>query len=281
LPIVADDAVFRALADPTRRHLLDALYERDGRTLSELVEGLAMSRQAVTKHLAVLEDAGLVTAVRRGRERHHHLNPAPLADVGDRWIRRYHRARVDALTDLRRALEDPVTETVTTYPDATAFVYVSYIRTSAEQLWEALTTPAFVRRYFGGGGPDSDWRVGSPVRWSMGGEPARDWDQHVLEADPPRRLAYTWHNYQPEMQEMFGWSDEKLAELRQEPVSRVTFEIEPVPASNGTGPAVKLTVTHDGFVPGSEMLAGVSGGWPGILSDLKSLLETGEVVAGG
>ena len=273
--------MFRALADPTRPHLLDVLYERDGRTLSELAEGLAMSRQAVTKHLAVLEEAGLVTAVRRGRERHHHLNPAPLADVGDRWIRRYHRARVDALTDLRRALEAPVPETATTYPAATAFVYVSYIRTSAEKLWEALTTPAFVRRYFGGGGPDSDWRVGSPVRWSMGGEPARDWDQHVLEADPPRRLAYTWHNYQPEMQEMFGWSDEKLATLQQEPVSRVTFEIEPVAASDPTHPAVKLTVTHDGFVPGSEMLAGVAGGWPGILSNLKSLLETGEVVAGG
>jgi uncharacterized protein YndB with AHSA1/START domain/DNA-binding transcriptional ArsR family regulator len=274
LLVVEDDAVFRALADPTRRHLLDALYERDGRTLSELAEGLAMSRQAVTKHLAVLEEAGLVTAVRRGRERHHHLNPAPLADVADRWIRRYHRGRVDALTDLRRALEDPVTET-TTHSAATAFVYVSYIRTTPEKLWQALTTPAFIRRYFDGGGPESDWQEGSSVRWSMGGEPPRDWDQHVLEADPPRRLAYTWHNYQPEMQAMFGWSDEQLTALQQEPISRVAFEIEPV-AEN----AVKLTVTHDGFVPGSEMLAGISGGWPGILSNLKSLLETGEVVAG-
>jgi uncharacterized protein YndB with AHSA1/START domain len=154
------------------------------------------------------------------------------------------------------------------------------IRTSAEKLWEALTTPAFIRRYFDGGGPDSDWQVGAPVRWSMMGEPAQDWDQHVLEADPPCRLAYTWHNYRPEMQEMFGWSDEKLAELQQEPISRVTFEIEPVAGSDPTRPAVKLTVTHDGFVPGSEMLAGVTGGWPGILSNLKSLLETGEVVAG-
>jgi uncharacterized protein YndB with AHSA1/START domain/DNA-binding transcriptional ArsR family regulator len=271
LLIVDDDAVFRALADPTRRHLMDALYEQDGRTLSELALGLAMSRQAVTKHLAVLEEAGLVTAVRRGRERRHHLNPAPLADVGDRWIRRFHRGRVDALTDLRRALEDPMTETTTD----TAFVYVSYIRTTPEKLWEALTTPAFIRRYFDGGGPESDWAVGSPVRWSMGGEEPQDWDQHVLEATPPHRLAYTWHDYRPEMQPMFGWSDEKLAQLQQEPISRVTFEIEPV-----TGTAVKLTVTHDGFVPGSEMRAGIAGGWPGILSNLKSLLETGDVVAG-
>ncbi len=273
-----EDAVFRALADPTRRHLLDALHERDGRTLSELAEGLAMSRQAVSKHLAVLEEANLVTAVRRGRERHHHLNPAPLADVGDRWIPplrpgaggRPHRPATSP-----GGPRDPDLETATTYPAATAFVYVSYIRTTPEKLWEALTTPAFIRRYFGGGGPESDWRVGSPVAWSMGGEPGHDWGQHVLEADPPRRLAYTWHNYQPEMQEMFGWSDEDLARLRQEPVSRVAFDIEPVAEG-----AVKLTVTHDGFVPGSEMMAGVAGGWPGILSNLKSLLETGEVVAG-
>lgn len=171
-------------------------------------------------------------------------------------------------------------EMTTTYPAATAFVYVSYIRTTPEKLWEALTTPEFIRRYFDGGGPDSDWAVGSPVRWSMGGEPPQDWDQHVLEADPPRRLAYTWHNYRPEMQQMFGWSDEQLAVLQEEPISRVAFDIEPVAGPSSTHPAVKLTVTHDGFVPGSEMLAGVAGGWPGILSNLKSLLETGEVVAG-
>ena len=173
-----------------------------------------------------------------------------------------------------------MTETATTHPAATAFVYVSYIRTSAEDLWEALTTPAFIRRYFDGGGPDSDWRVGSPVRWSMGGEAPQDWGQHVLEADPPRRLAYTWHNYRPEMQPIFGWSDEQLAVLQQEPISRVAFEIEPVATADPARPAVKLTVTHDGFAPGSAMLAGIAGGWPGILSNLKSLLETGEVVAG-
>ncbi|WP_018332339.1 ArsR/SmtB family transcription factor [Actinomycetospora chiangmaiensis] len=263
-----DDAVFRALADPSRRHVLDALHARDGRTLSDLVEGLDMTRQAVAKHVAVLVAAELVVVRRHGREKHHHLNPAPLAELADRWIRKFDRARVDALTDLKRALEEPAMTT----PD---FVYVTYIRTTPEQLWAALTDPTFIRRYFDGGGPDSDWQVGSPVRWSIGGEPAQDWDQHVLESDPPRRLAYSWHTYRPEMQPMFGWSDEKLAELQQEPVSRVAFEIEPVSPT-----AVKLTVTHDGFPPGSEMLAAISGGWPGILSNLKSLLETGEVVAG-
>ncbi|GAA4773939.1 metalloregulator ArsR/SmtB family transcription factor [Actinomycetospora chlora] len=259
------DEVFRALADPSRRALLDALHARGGQSLRELREGLAMTRQAVAKHLAVLEEAGLVVTSRHGREKHHHLNAAPINDVADRWIRRYDRARAQTLADLKSALE--ATEV------SDDFVYVTYIRTTPEELWRALTDAAFITRYFDGGGPRSDWRVGSPVLWSMFGEEPHDWDQQVLEADPPRRLSYTWHTYQPEMQEMFGWSDERLAELQQEKRSKVTFEIEEA------GGAVKLTVTHDDFVPGSEMKKGVEQGWPGILSNLKSVLETGEPVA--
>lgn len=257
------DEVFRALADASRRALLDALRDRGGQSLRELGEGLDMTRQAVAKHLGVLEDAGLVVTSWHGREKHHHLNAAPINDVADRWIRRYDRARAEALADLKTALEE------TEMSDD--FVYVSYIRTTPEKLWQALTDPAFITRYFEGGGPQSDWQVGSKVLWSMEGEAHHDWDQHVLEADPPRRLAYTWHNYQPEMAEMFGWSDERLAELQQEKRSKVTFDIEPA------GQAVKLTVTHDDFAPDSEMLRGVSQGWPGLLSNLKSLLETGEI----
>jgi uncharacterized protein YndB with AHSA1/START domain len=107
--------------------------------------------------------------------------------------------------------------------------------------------------------------------WRMSADDdLHDWDQRVLEAEPNRRLSYTWHNYQPEMAPMFGWSDERLAELRKERRSKVTFEIEPA------GPMVMLTVTHDDFEPDSEMLRGVSSGWPAILSGLKTLLETGE-----
>ncbi len=102
---------------------------------------------------------------------------------------------------------------------------------------------------------------------------SHDWDQRVLVSEPYRRLSYTWHNYQPEMAAMFGWSDEKLAELRKEPISKVTFEIQPV------GAAVKLTVRHDDFPPDSEMLNGVSQGWPMILSNLKSVLETDETLS--
>lgn len=258
------DAVFRALADGSRRRLLDSLNERNGQTLRELCTGLEMSRQAVAKHLSVLEAANLVATRRRGREKLHYLNVVPINEIAERWISRYDRERVHALADLKHTLEGTVGNT--------EFVYVTYIDTTPEKLWQALTDSAFIRRYFDGGGPESDWEVGSPVLWSMAGEQSHDWDQVVLESDPGRQLSYTWHNYQPEMKEMFGWSDEQFAELVTEPRSTVTFDIEPA------GSAVKLTVTHSGFAPDSEMLKGISGGWPAILANLKTLLETGETL---
>src|SRR5436305_9753005 len=133
-----DDA-FRALADPSRRLLLDRLNERNGQTLRELCAGLGMVRQSVSKHLAVLEAAGLVTTVRRGREKLHYLNAAPINDIAERWITRYERDRVHALADLKRALED-------TRVNEPSFVYVNYIRTTPERLWRALTEPAFTER---------------------------------------------------------------------------------------------------------------------------------------
>jgi len=259
------DAIFRALADPSRRRLLDRLNERNGQTLRELCAGLDMARQSVTKHLIILEAANLVTTVRRGREKLHHLNPAPINDIAERWIHRYDRKRVHALADLKRALEDPAM-------GQTDFVYVTYIHTTPEQLWKALTEPSFTLRYWGIG-MQSDWRVGSTIKLQWGpGQEFRDIEQVVLEAEPYRRLSYRWHNYQPEHAEMFGWSDERFAELVQEPLSKVTFELEPF------GETVKLTVVHDDFVPDSEMLKGVSGGWPAILSNLKTLLETDETL---
>ena len=100
-----DDRVFKALADPTRRHLLDRLYKRDGRTLSELESELEMTRFGVMKHLRVLEDAGLVVTQRAGREKLHFLNVVPIRLVHDRWIDKFTERRVSALTDLKRKLE--------------------------------------------------------------------------------------------------------------------------------------------------------------------------------
>ena len=99
------DEVFRALADASRRQLLDRLHIRNGQTLNELCDGLAMTRQAVTKHLAILEEANLVTTIRHGREKLHYLNPVPIHQIGERWIKKFERSKLDALNELKRQLE--------------------------------------------------------------------------------------------------------------------------------------------------------------------------------
>src|SRR5690242_19708842 len=194
-----DDA-FRALADPNRRLLLDRLNERNGQTLRELCAGLDMARQSVSKHLAVLEAANLVTTVRRGREKHHYLNAAPINEIAERWIARYEQDRVHALADLKRALED-------TPMDKPSFVYTTYIRTTPERLWQALTEPAFTERYWSTTF-DTDWQAASPMRWHQRGVTIADPEQVVLEAEPYHRLSYTWHTFSPEWAESFGFTDE-------------------------------------------------------------------------
>ncbi|MGK5531863.1 ArsR/SmtB family transcription factor [Streptomyces sp. URMC 129] len=273
------DEVFRALADASRRRLLDSLNARDGQTLRELCAGLDMARQSVSKHLAVLEAANLVTTVRRGREKLHYLNAVPINAIADRWLSRYDRARASALADLKTALEQgPIAqEAIAQEPrergpmDKPEFVYTTYIRTTPERLWQALTDPAFTRRYWGATFA-SDWTAGSPMTWEQDGVVIADPEQVVLASEPGRLLSYTWHTFTPEFGEKFGFSAESLARMAGERRSRVTFEIEPL------GETVRLTVTHDGFDPGSTVLEGISGGWPAILSNLKTLLETGETL---
>src|SRR5437763_3781223 len=187
------DDVFRALADPSRRRLLDTLNERNGQTLRQLCAGLDMARQSVSKHLAVLEAANLVSAVRRGREKLHYLNPAPIREITERWINHYEQARVHALADLKRALEDPIV-------DRPSFVYTTYIKTTPERLWQALTDPAFTQRYWGITF-DSDWETGSPMTWHQRGVTIADAEQVVLESQPNRRLSYAWHTFTPDLAE--------------------------------------------------------------------------------
>ena len=103
---MSTDGVFKARADLHRRELLDRLFARNGQSLSELCEGIDMSRQAVTKHLNILEEAGLVAPVWRGRERLHYLNPVPINDIANRWIAKFERPRLDSLGQLKRRLED-------------------------------------------------------------------------------------------------------------------------------------------------------------------------------
>ncbi len=269
------DAVFRALSDPARRRLLDRMNQRNGLTVTELSEGMGMTRQSVSKHLDILETAELVTTMRRGREKLHFLNAAPINDIADRWISSYDRARAKALSDLKTALE--ATTPMGPAHDPTTFVYSTYIQATPERVWLGLTDPGFTRRYWrhptaGGVSMVSDWQKGSAydLIYDEASLVIENAEQVVLESDPYRRLAYTWHTFSPEWAALHGFDEETAASWRAEPRSKVAFDIEE------TSPGVvKLTVVHDGFGQGSEVLKGVSSGWPAVLASLKTLLETG------
>jgi uncharacterized protein YndB with AHSA1/START domain/DNA-binding transcriptional ArsR family regulator len=239
------DAVFRALADPTRRSLLDELFKQGGQTLSELEERLPMTRFGVMKHLKVLEQAGLVTTKRRGREKLHFLNPVPIRLVHDRWVSKYAEPWAAALSGLKKSIEEDVMEKV----------FEIYIKTTPERLWEAITNPDQRQKYNFGVGVTSDWKRGSRYESVHPGAGITIAAGENLEVDPPRRLVQSFNAL---------WSDE----VRSEGTSRVTWEIEQVADS------CRLTVTHDELREGAN--EELYGGWPMILSGLKTLLETGE-----
>ena len=251
----AMDQVFKALADPTRRLLLDRLRERNGQTLGELCERLAMARQSATQHLDVLVQANLVTVVRRGRERLHYLNPAPIHEIGERWITAFDEPRLRALSSIKNQAEEyAMTSTAIPVP---SYVYVTYIRATAEQVWEALTDADLTARYWGHANV-SDWQAGSS--WEhrrIDGSGAIDVVGKVIATERPTRLVITFE-------------DSPDSEPPREP-SVVTFLVEP------HQDIVRLTVTHENL-PNKEMLGGISRGWPAVLANLKSLLETGDVL---
>ena len=270
----AQDAVFRALSDPGRRTLLDRLNDRNGLSLSDLCLDMGMTRQSVTKHLHVLEAANLVTAVRKGRERLHFLNAAPINDIADRWIHSYDRARAEALSDLKTALE------ATPMEQRTAFVYTHLHRSHSRaglarahrpRLHDPLLAPPGLRRPDAALGLEEGLDLRRRLRRDRaGGLLPRAGDPGVR---PYRRLAYTWHTFSPEWAAAHGIDEKAVAAWRAEPRSKVAFDIEEA----GPG-VVKLTVVHDGFEPGSGVLEGVSHGWPAVVSSLKTLLETGSAL---
>jgi len=241
------DAVFKALADPTRRSLLDELFKEDGQTLGALEGRLPMTRFGVMKHLKVLEEAGLVATRRCGREKLHFLNPVPIRLVHDRWVSKYAEPWAAALTGLKRELEEELMEKV----------FEIYIKTTPERLWEAITDSELRRKYNFGMGVVSDWTPGSRYEAVHASAPAPLAEGENLEIDPPRRLVQSFTAL---------WSDD----VKSEGTSRVTWEIEPV------GDSCRLTVTHDQLREGAN--DELYGGWPMILSGLKTLLETGELL---
>ncbi len=246
--------MFKALADPTRRSLLDELFREDGQTLHQLEARFAMTRFGVMKHLKQLEDAGLVVTRRQGREKLHFLNPVPIRLVHDRWVSKYAEPWAAGLSGLKQELEHTM-EPKTTQPKTMEKVFEIYIKTTPERLWDAITDPATRAKYNFGAGAHSDWTAGSRVELRAGEYLLGEGD--VLEADPPRKLVHTL---------LAHFSPEAEAEGS----SRVTWEIEPV------GDSCRLTIVHDQMREGAcEQLYG---GWPMILSGLKTWLESGELL---
>jgi uncharacterized protein YndB with AHSA1/START domain len=239
------DAVFKALSDPTRRQLLDTLRDRGGLTLTELERGLGMTRFGVMKHLKVLEEANLVVTRRDGRFKYHYLNALPIQEVADRWMAPYAKPLARFALNLKNALESepPMADK----PD---FVVSTYIRTTPDRLWEALTNPEITRQFYYGGRVQAQLEVGGRFDYldpkgeiNLRGE--------VLEVDPPRRLVTTFKA---------SWAEPGGE------VTRVMYEIEPM------GEVCKFTLTHFDY---EKSKAGVASGWPIILSGLKTFLETG------
>jgi DNA-binding transcriptional ArsR family regulator/uncharacterized protein YndB with AHSA1/START domain len=254
------DEVFRALADPSRRRLLDSLNARGGQTLGELCGQLDMARQSASKHLAVLEEANLVTIVWRGREKLHYLNAEPINAIAERWIDQFSRERVRALADLKRALEGTTMER----PE---FAYTTYLRTTPERLWQAITDPAFSRRYMGHG-IESTWEPGTVYTWVDEWGRVDHPGQVILELQPCTRLAFAFFTTPREMADHAGLDADTFARAAAEPRTRVTFDIEPYGDDQ-----VKLTVIHDGFEPGSVVFPLIEEGWPVKLAGLKTGLE--------
>jgi uncharacterized protein YndB with AHSA1/START domain len=239
------DAVFKALADSTRRSLLDELFRRDGQSLSELEERCFMTRFGVMKHLRLLEETGLVVTRRQGRHKLHFLNPVPIRLLHDRWVSKYAEPWVSGLSEIKERLEGQMEK-----------VFEIYIRTTPERLWEAITDPEIRSKYNFGAAVVSDWTVGS--RLQMGVEAGMELAVgEVVEVDPPHRLVHTMTAL---------WSDE----VKSEGASRVTWEIRPI------GDSCQLIVTHDQMREGAN--EELYGGWPMILSGLKTWLESGQLL---
>ena len=242
------DAVFRALADPTRRSLLDELFREDGQTLSALEGRFSMTRIGVMKHLKVLEDAGLVVTKRRGREKLHFLNPVPIRLVHDRWVSKYTEPWAAGLVGLKTELERH-------HGEGLRDLHPHHARSGCGR---RSPTPRSAASTTFGAAVESDWQPGSRLEMGAPGAGGPLGEGEVLEVDPPRRLVHTMAPL---------WSDEvkSRGHLARDLGDRA-----------GRRDSCCLTVTHDQLREGANDQ--LYGGWPMILSGLKTWLETGELL---
>lgn len=239
------DAVFKALSDPTRRALLDSLRDKAGQTLTELEQGLGMTRFGVMKHLRLLEAAGLVVTRREGRFKYHYLNAAPIQEVADRWIAPYQKPFARFALDLKASLEDP--KIMADKPD---YMLQTYIRATQDALWDALINPEKTRHYYYGARIVSDLKPGGVFKY-VDADGGLMLDGELVEITPKSRIVSTF---------IPTW-------VENAPSTRVVFEIEPM------GEICKFTITHHDY---EKSKSGADNGWPLIAAGLKTLLETGK-----
>jgi uncharacterized protein YndB with AHSA1/START domain/DNA-binding transcriptional ArsR family regulator len=255
------DRVFKALADATRRHLLDRLRERNGQTLGELCDQLDMARQSASQHVAILEAANLISTVWRGRAKLHYLNPVPIYQIQQRWIGKFEQPRLRALSTLKRQAEE------LTMGERPTFSYVTYIHATPEIVWHALTDADLTADYWGHSNI-SDWQAGSGWQHQRtDGSGIADVVGRVVAASPPRRLVITFESPGGDPEASAAGPDTEPVR----PAAEVTFDIEPY------RDIVRLTVTHENLRSRADYEA-ASAGWPAVFANLKSLLETGSVL---
>lgn len=211
-----------------------------------------MTRFGCMKHLAVLEEAGLITTQKIGREKFHYLNPVPIQLVYDRWVSRYAKPLLQTLAHIKYTLEQ---QNMNTRP---AHVYQVFIKSSPEKSWQALVDSSITPNYYMGMRLVGDMTPGSPIQY-VNPAGVSLLEGEVLEADAPNRLVTTFKPI---------WDEEALAM----PLTKVTYQLE------AEGELTKVTLTHEGLDTPFEIPSGIKQGWARILSGLKTLLETGSAM---
>lgn len=250
------DKIFRALSDPSRRKILDIVKNDPGINVNKISEYFDFTRYAVMKHLNILEEAELIVPQRVGKFKKLYINVMPIQMVYDRWISKYSELWAKNLSSLKHSLEK---EDTAMSQQNLSHVFVLYIKTKKEKLWEALTDPEKTRQYFYGTAIKSDLKKGSTIEYKSTDREGKEniaLFGEITEVVPYKRLVHTFN---------FPGNDDKT--------TRAVYEIEEVDSG------VKLTLTHDQFPEVNETYKSVGEGWPFILSGLKTLLETGKPLA--
>ncbi|MCR2804375.1 ArsR/SmtB family transcription factor [Paenibacillus soyae] len=251
-----ENDIFKALSDPSRRKLLDLLHASDGQTLIALCEPLDMSRFGVMKHLKILEEAGLIITRKVGREKLHYLNSVPIRQIYERWVSKYAEPWVMGLISLQNELERE-----TKMEMKPSHVNRIAIKATPEQVWEALTDPIKTSKFWFNCAIRSTWKVDQPFELWNGEE--KKAEGIILEIEPPNKLVMSWRFI-------------SFPGTERDTPSRLTWEIGSHAELHGV---TLVTVVHDEFEQAASTAKILENGLPVVLSGMKTLLETGEVLA--